>query len=132
MNKQTTPLFLPIVFVFIILNGVIIIAKSFLVAHGFDTDVLIYANAFLFLITALGFLLQKRGAISPNPNVFVRSVYASMMVKMFACMIAALLYVFLMRSKVNKPGLFASLGMYIMYTVVEVSALMKVARKKNV
>jgi hypothetical protein len=58
-------------------------------------------------------------------------MYASMMFKMFICIIVVLIYVFLFRSKINKPGLFTAMGMYVVYTVVEVSALMKVARTKT-
>lgn len=131
MNLENKKTFLPIALVFIILNGVIIIAKPFLLNHGYDVDFLIYANAFLLILSLGGFLLQRKALQSANPNAFVRGVYASMMFKMFITMFAVLIYAFLLRSKINKPGLFTAMGMYIVYTVVEVSTLMKVARKKK-
>lgn len=132
MNTESRKAFIPIVCVFIILNGLIItFAKAFLEIHGFDREFLIWANLFLFLISIGGFMLQRKGLLSPNPQAFVRGVYASMMFKMFVCMIGVLIYVFLFKNKINKPGLFTAMGLYIVYTVIEVTALMKVARKKK-
>ncbi|HEV8080782.1 MAG TPA: hypothetical protein VGP43_08725 [Chitinophagaceae bacterium] len=131
MNSENKKSFLPIVLVFIILNGLILFAKTFLENHGFDRNFLIWANLFLFLLSVGGFMLQQKGLQSPNPQAFVRGVYSSMIFKMFVCMIVVLVYVFLFRNKINKPGLFTAMGMYIVYTVVEVSTLMKVARKNK-
>ena len=129
--KENTKAYLPILLLFIIINSFIIAGKTFLDNLGYDRELLIWANLFLFLITIIGFLLQRKGLQSPNPNAFVRSVYASMMIKMFLVMIVTLGYVFLLKNKINKPGLFTAMGLYIVYTVVEVTSLMKVARKKN-
>lgn len=131
MNKDNRKAFFPIVLLFIILNGLILTFKTFLEGNGFDREFLIWANLFLFVLSIGGFLLQRRGLQSPNPQAFVRGVYASLMFKMFLVIIVVLIYVFLSRSKINKPGLFTSMGLYIVYTVVEVTALMKVARKKK-
>ena len=131
MNRDNRKAFLPIVVLFIILNGAILTFKTFLDSRGFDREFLIWANLVLFFISIGGFLLQSKGLESPNPQAFVRGMYASMMFKMFICIIVVLIYVFLFRNKINKPGLFTAMGMYVVYTVVEVSALMKVARAKK-
>jgi hypothetical protein len=131
MNKENRKAYFPIVLLFIILNGLILTFKTFLEANGFDREFLIWANLFLFVISIGGFLLQRRGLQSPNPQAFVRGVYASMIFKMFLTMLVVLIYVFLSGSKINKPGLFTAMGLYIVYTVLEVTALMKVARKKK-
>ena len=131
MNKENRKAYLPIVLLFIVFNGIILVAKSFLESNGFDVSFLVWANVFLLIISLGGFLLQRKGLQSPNPQAFVRGVYISMMFKMFITMIVVLIYVFIVRSKINKPGLFTAMGMYIIYTVIEVSALMKVVRKKK-
>jgi FtsH-binding integral membrane protein len=131
MNTEKRKTFLPLVLVFIILNGLILFAKTLLETSGFDSNFLIWANLFLFFLSVGGFMLQQKGLQSQNPQAFVRGVYASMMFKMFICMIVVLVYVFLFRSKINKPGIFTAMGMYIVYTVVEVTALIKVARNKK-
>lgn len=131
MNKENRKAFLPIALLFIIFNGIILTFKTFLENHGFDREFLIWANLFLLFISIGGFLLQRKGLQSPNPQAFVRGMYASMMFKMFITIIVVLVYVFLFRNKINKPGIFTAMGMYVVYTVVEVTALMKVVRTKK-
>jgi len=131
MNSENRKAFVPIVLVFIILNGLIFFSQSFLDNPGFDRDFLLWSNLFLFLISLGGFLIQRRGLQSSNPHAFVRGVYTSMLFKMFICMTAVLIYVVLFRSNINKPGIFTAMGMYVVYTVVEVSTLMNTTRKKK-
>ena len=129
-NKKT---FLPVIFVFILLNSVIIIFKTFLTNNGVDCDFLIVANLLLFVLSMVGFYLQQKGIQSDNANAFVHSVYSSMLIKLFVCMIAVLVHVFIKTSGVNKPALFTSMGIYALYTAFEVAGLMRVAReRKNV
>ncbi len=131
MNKKNQTGIFPITIVWMFFNVVILIGKAFLKDYTYDWGFLFWSNGFLFLISIGGFLLQRKGLNSVNPHAFVRGVYSSMIFKMFVCMIVVLVYVFLFRNKINKPGLFTAMGMYIVYTVVEVSTLMKVARNKD-
>lgn len=131
MNNKNKKAYLPIILFFIIVNAIILLAKNFLDNNGVDREFLIWANLFLLLISIGGFLLQRKGLQSSNPQAFVRGVYASLIFKMFLVMAVVLIYVFLVRSKINKPALFTAMGLYIVYTVIEVTALMKVARKKK-
>ncbi len=129
--SNSKKIFTPIIIVFIIINALVIAGKSFLINKGFDVDFLIYANLLLFAISLGGAYIQKRGLQSSNNNVFVRGVYASMMLKMFVCMFAVLIYAFMYKTQINKPSLFTSMGLYIVYTIIEVSSLSKLARKKT-
>lgn len=131
MNRENRKSYFPIILLFVILNGLILISWKLLESNGFDREFLVWANLFLFLLSFGGFLLQRKGLRSPNPQAFVRGVYGSMIFKMFLVMIVVLVYVFLFRDKLNKPGLFTAMGLYIVYTAVEVTALMKVAKKKK-
>ena len=131
MNTTGKKAFIPTALVFIILTALIISGKTFLQSRGFDIEFLLYANGFLFVLSIGAYILQHRGLQSANPEVFVRSVYASMMFKMFITMVAVLIYVVMLRDKINKPGLFTAMGMYVVYTVVEVSGLTKVLKSKK-
>jgi hypothetical protein len=35
------------------------------------------------------------------------------------------------KENINKPALFTSMGIYVLYTIIEVSGLMKAARKNT-
>lgn len=130
MKREYKGLF-TITIIFFITNLLLIIGAAFLKNHGVDDFFLMGANMFLFFLSLGGFALQIRGLLSANPQAFVRGVYMSIMFKMFITIIAALIYVLLFKTKINKPALFIAMGLYIVYTVVEVTMLMKLARNKN-
>ena len=129
-RTNARPLF-PIVIFFIILNAFFLSGKNFLEGNGFDQSVLIVGNLIIFAATLLSFLLAKRGLTSANPHAFVRSVYLSIMVKLFVCIIAALIYIFMFRNNLNKPALFTCMGLYLVYTLIEVSVLTKMLKEKR-
>ena len=128
-NKRS-PLF-PVVLFFILLNALFIGGKNFLERHGFDQSVLIVGNLILFGATLLSFVFATRGLNSENAKAFVRSVYVSIMIKLFICVIAAVIYIFIFRTNLNKPSLFACMGLYLIYTFIEVSVLTKLLKKKK-
>ena len=124
------PLF-PIIIFFVMLNILFIADKNFLERHGFDQSVLIIGNLILFGATLLSFVLATRGLKSENARAFVRSVYVSIMVKLFICVLTALIYIFIFRKNLNKPSLFACMGLYLVYTFIEVSVLTKLLKEKK-
>ena len=122
--------FIPIVVLFIILNGLFIAGKGMLDRWGADQDVLIWGNLLLFVITLVSFLVAQKGLKSTNPHAFVRSVYGSIMLKLFVCLIAAFIYIFLNRQNLNKPAFFTLMGLYLVYTFLEVSTLTKMLKQR--
>ena len=124
-------MFLPVVIFFAVLNGLFIAGKNFFDDMGFDRNVLIIGNILLFLITLLSFYMARKGLKSTNPHAFVRSVYGSIMIKLFICIIAALIYIAIYQKQLNKPALFTCMGLYLVYTFMEVSILMKMLKHKE-
>jgi hypothetical protein len=122
--------FVPIVLIFIIVNALLISGRSWLARMKADQNVLIAANLLIFVITFFSFLLAKKGLQDPNPHAFVRSVYSSMMLKLFVCIIAAFIYIAANNGTINKPALFGGMGLYLVYTFTEVSILTKMLRNK--
>lgn len=128
-NKQRP--FLPVIILFVVLNGFFIAGKNMLAKWGADQSVLIIGNLILFVATLLSYQLSLRGFRSDNPHVSVRSVYGSFMVKFFTCIIAAFVYIMSAKKNVNKPALFTCMGLYLVYTFVEVSVLTKLSKQKK-
>ncbi len=120
----------PVIGLFVFINVMVFILKSVLVLGGFEIRFLLIANAILFVVSISGFFIQMKGLKSTNINAFIRSVYASLLLKMFILMIVVFAYVFLTKGKINKPSLFTSMGLYLLYTSIEVIQLMKIARRK--
>jgi len=131
MQKTNKTPLIPIIVLFIVLNAFFLVDKNFLEQHGFDQGVLVIGNLVLFGATLLSFFSARRGLAATNPNAFVRSVYASIMVKLLICIIAAVIYIFMFRKNLSKPALFACMGLYLVYTFIEVSVLTKLLKEKK-
>ena len=129
MNKRLKS-FVPILIMFLVLNVLFILFKNRFEAWNTDVDVLLIGNVILFTITFISFALALRGLNKPNPHAFVRSVYGSMIIKLFTGMIAALVYISIYQKDLNKPALFGCMGLYLLYTFTEVSVLTKLLRQK--
>ncbi|HVZ96211.1 MAG TPA: hypothetical protein VG847_05005 [Chitinophagaceae bacterium] len=117
--------------VFILVNGLAFAFKGFLQGHGVDIGLLLVANLILFLLGLAGFFILMRGLRSSNTQAFLRSVYASLLLKLFVIIIALSLYLFINKGKINRPALFTSLALYIVYMVIEIRQLMKITSKKT-
>ena len=96
-----------------------------------DQSVLIIGNLILFFATFFSFWLGSRGLKTNNPQAIVRSVYASFIVKFFILMIAAFVYIMMEKKNVNKPALIVCMGLYIVYTFMEVYILLKLTKRKD-
>ena len=131
VRRNSSKIFLPVVIFFILLNEIFIAGKNFFDDKGFDRNVLIIGNLLLFIITILSLFMGKRGLNNPNPHAFVRSVYGSIMIKLFLCIIVALIYIAIYQKQLNKPALFTCMGLYLVYTFMEVSILMKMLKHKE-
>lgn len=131
LKNRVRPL-LPLVLLFVLLNAFFIIGKGLLQKWNADQDVLIIGNLFIFLITLVAFFISQRGLRGENPHAFVRSVYGSIMLRLFACMIAAFIYIAIYKKDLNKPAFFTLMALYLLYTFIEVSLLTKMLKlRKN-
>lgn len=122
--------FIPLITLFVVINVLILIFKNLLIQNGFEISFLFIANIVLFLLSSFGFFIQSKGARSSNVNAFIRGMYSSILMKMFVIVAAVFIYLFITDGKVNKPALFTSMAIYLIYTSIEVIQLMKIARKK--
>jgi len=99
-----------------------------------DFRVLLGGNVLLFGVTAVSFYLYSKALRNNNPHVFVRMMYGSLIIKMFACIIATFVYASMVGRLVNRNGIFGCFGLYILYTWLEVRILLQMTKKspKNV
>lgn len=122
---------LPLILLFIFLNAIFLGTKNFLIKQGIDQEVLIGGNLVLLITTALSFYISQKSISSPNPNSSVRSLYGSFMIKFFLIAVAAFIYIMMARKNVNKPALLICMGLYLVYTFVEISSLQKLLKQKK-
>jgi hypothetical protein len=122
---------MPVLVIFVTLTIFIFAANALWLKYNVDKNVLLGANV-LFLVTGvLVFFMQKNALRNANPNVFVRSVIAGMMIKMFSTAIAVLAYVLIVGNSYNTSAVFISLVMYLIYLAAEVMAISKENKNKH-
>lgn len=118
-----------ILVLFLTLNGLLLLQPAWWERLGADRDVLLAGNLFLCAVTLLSYFMARRGLSNPNPHAFVRSVYGSILLKLFLCLLAALSYIALQGKALNKPAFFGLMGLYLLYTFIEVRTLLAALRK---
>jgi hypothetical protein len=121
----------PVLLIFAFVFVLLLLFKSKLEQFGFDVEVLAGADIIFFIASLFVFFMQKKALQNTNPNVFVRSIIGGMMIKMFVCIIAVLIYVLQTGNNYNKRSVFAGLFIYLFYLAAEVAAISKL-NKKNV
>ena len=131
MNRNNLAPLRPMIVVFVVLKALFRVETSWLAKKGLDQEVLIVGNLILFVVGLFSFIITRRSLDSPNPNAFVRAMYGSFMIKFFVIIIAAFVYLQVAKKTVNKPALFTCMGFYVIYSVIEVSSLTKLLRKKK-
>ena len=127
-NKLYGKAFLPILAVFLVSTIAILLGASVLRGWKTDGGVLLGGNELFFGLTLISYLLHIKSISSPNPHVFVRMIYGSLIIKMMVCMIAALLYGW-MATTVNRNAILGCFILYVIYTFLEVRVLMKFIKK---
>jgi magnesium-transporting ATPase (P-type) len=129
--NNSRQLLLTVIVVFIVTSALTLIFKSTLVQQGFSFPLLFYGNLLLFLMALATASVQLKGVTSSSNQVFFRSVYLSMMAKMFICAIAVIIYASAVDGPVNKRSLLSCMALYIVYTAIEVRTLTKALRRGN-
>jgi hypothetical protein len=132
MRKNNASPLSPIIILFVVLNAFFLTGRNLFEKYGIDRDVLIVGNLILFVVTLLSLWISIRSLKSENPQKFVRGATLNTMVKLLICTLAAFIYIFSFRNQLNKPALFTCVGLYFIYTLLEVSVLTRILKgKKN-
>lgn len=128
MNRKR---FLPLLGLFIAVTSFANLFRDFLSGKGIDADVLVIGNSLIFLISLLSLYFHIKGFLDKNVQVFLRSVYGSLMIKMFGLAAIAAVYILVMKKEVNKPALFICMGLYILYTIIEIRQVFHLLKEKK-
>jgi hypothetical protein len=125
MNKSLLQPIRPLFIVFLLINALALTSKSLLDKYHFSQDLLIFGNLILFVVVLVSYIITYRSLHSGNAQAFLRAMYGSFLIKFFFLAIAAFVYIMMAKKNVNKPGLGVIALLYIIYTGIEIRALMK-------
>ena len=122
---------LPLFITFLVVTAIIFAGHFFITDKGIDYTIVMAGNCLFFLISLFVFRMQYLAMYNKNPQVFIRSVMGGMLIKVFACVIAIVAYYFISADAFNKPAVYISMIIYVVYLVVEVRTIMKLNKTKN-
>jgi len=132
MNEHKPSYYLPLLVFFLVTSIAFFLLKSTLVGSGFDASLLLLINLYLFALSIISLYQHIKGFLHPRTQVFLRSVYGTMMMKMFLTVLAVLIYALIAGDKLSAPAVFSGMGLYFAYTFLElrvVFALLKQQKK---
>lgn len=122
--------FIPSVGLFLLVNGLLVLLQGMLTRYGFSIRVLLFGNLFLFGLSLISFLLQQKAARSASAQLFIRYFYISFLIKLILVAAVALVYAKTAAS-VNRISVIACMLLYLIYTFIEISVLLKAGKQKN-
>lgn len=120
-----------LIIILALLSLLIFLFRDRLQANGVDFYMVLTGNLLLFVLSFFTLKRSLNAINHPNPHVFVRSFYAGFLIRLAAVAVAAFLYIYLNEGKVSRASLFSFMGLYAVYSIVEVSALRKVLKEKS-
>ena len=130
MNPQTGKLFIPILGLFVAVSCISLLIKSWLAANNISFNVLMAGNLLVFLVTITSLLFHLKGFSNNNAQVFLRGVYASLMIKMVVVAAAVLIYAST-ADKLSRPAVYISMGLYFVYSFLEVRSIFRLLKQKK-
>lgn len=118
--------------VFVLITAALFLLQTWLLQTlGVHYEVLVAGNVVMALITLISYSLNRKGMTSDNPNVIVRSVYASTLAKLMLCVVAIAIYVIMNRTRVSKATIFLFMFFYLVYTVFETTHLLRTSKQQK-
>jgi hypothetical protein len=124
-NNPGNKLSLPLVIVFFMTTICFVALRKWMLQWGIDPLVVIVGNFILFLVSLLSLILYRRAMAHASTMGFLRNTYSGLLLKLFVCIIAVLIYAAVQRSNVNKGGIFTCVFLYFVYALIEVLSLMQ-------
>lgn len=116
---------------FIIVNSFCFLFKNWLDAKNIDHLVVIGANCILFVLSATVYYMHKKAVQNKNPYAFVRSVMAGTFIKLVVIAIAVVIYLKLAEQNKSVYAIVAGIGLYFIYTFVEVRSAQRLNKQNG-
>jgi hypothetical protein len=110
---------LPVLFVFVLVNGILLTAHSLLVEQFVKYEFVLAVNVMLLMMSIFNFNRIRKVDVK-NPRALVNSVMIGTILKMVVFAGAALMYATQKKAPVGMPTLLTSMGLYLVYTWLEI------------
>lgn len=132
MNRlQLRNTVLPLLIIFLLVNMACISFAGKLTGAGISIPVVQGGNVLLFVVALISSMMHHRALKSENPHAFVRSVMSATVLKLFSIAGAVLVYVYITGPAKNVPGILIGMGLYVVYSIVEVAGAFRLNKEKH-
>jgi len=118
-------LYVPVMLVFIVVNGFLLAGNKLLQNMGINQPVAIIGNLILFIATMLSLFLYQRAMTHASTQGFLRNAYSGLLVKLVICLASVAVYAAVEKSNLNRQGIFACVLFYFIYSLIEMRSLMR-------
>jgi hypothetical protein len=123
--------FIPLVLLFLGLTLLFFLLRVSFHDAPVDYRVLMGGNCLLFVVGIISSGMNTRAMKHQQTQGFLRLVYGAFIFKFFVLAIAAFVYIAAFKKMISKPALFGCLGLYFIYTFIEMRSVMKMSKKPN-
>lgn len=130
MEQKNKHWSIPFVSIFVIITGVVLAFAAKLEDYKINWVVVMGANIILFVFSILNIYFQQKNINNPNQAAVIRGVMAGTFLKLMGLAAAALIYLVAAGANRSVNAVFAGMGLYIVYTWLEVKISLKLKPKK--
>ena len=132
MTKEFSRLIRPLLILFIMLTSLLLAFQARLVSKKVNVDVVIIANILLFVVSIANIYFQMRSLRNPNlsPSAVIRGLMAGTFLKLMVLAAAVIIYLVAAGENRSINAVFVSMGLYIIYTWLEVKISLRLNPKK--
>lgn len=128
-NKSLAKTVMPLFLIFILINSLVLVMKKKLPEYGIDTDFLTIANCILFVLCSISVAMHKKACESKNPNMPVRAMMLSSLIKILVVAIAMVIYIYFNAGKKVTYNIYCGMAMYVVYTFIDVRISTKLKKQ---
>ena len=122
---------LPLLTLFVLIHLIIFFVQYQFVQIKIEQNVLYIANSILFILSMIHILRSVHSLKNINPHGFTKIVYSGFIIRLFVCIIAAFIYIYLRSPHIHKVTLFSAMGIYFIYSLTEAGLLKWLLKIKN-
>lgn len=130
MEQKNKHWSIPFISIFVIIAGVVLAFAAKLDDYKINWVVVMGANIILFVFSILNIYFQQKNINNPNQAAVIRGVMAGTFLKLMGLAAAALIYLVAAGANRSVNAVFAGMGLYIVYTWLEVKISLKLKPKK--
>lgn len=120
-----------ILILFLSVSAAALLMAGPLRSAGFQTEVLLLGNLFLFLLTMVSLRLLTDAMKASDTAGFLRSFYASFLMKFILVAAVAFAYISTNRGNIDKSSLFTCMFLYLVYVFLETRVVLSSSKKKE-